>query len=211
MGADPVLVAFSGAVLAGGASSRMGTDKAMIQLGDARLVEIAANALSSAGARDVCVVGGDRAAIEGLGLAYVPDQFPGEGPLGGIITALENADADIVAVLACDHVATEGVAVRSIVGALGTADVAIPVVDGRRQVLHAAWRRAAAGHLRTAFADGERSVRAGIDGLQVVELLDGDPCWFGDADAPDDLPPGVTRPSGQVAPGRISTHEREVR
>ena len=188
MAADaPPALSFSGAVLAGGQSSRMGRDKALIDLGDRRLIQVATDALHEAGATEVFVVGGDREALAGLGLRFVADAHPGEGPLGAIITALRAAHEATVVVLACDHIATEGVAVRSVLGALGDADVAIPVVEGHSQVLHAAWRRRALPTLEAAFARGARSVRAPLADLSVVQLLDGDPCWFRDADTPSDL------------------------
>jgi len=145
-------VRFSGAVLAGGASTRMGTDKALVDLGDRRLVEVATSALTDAGASEVFVVGGQQEQLAALGLRVVEDDYPGQGPLGGVITALRAASEDIVVVLACDHPATEGLAVRSVVGALGTADVAVPVVEGRQQVLHAAWRRRALPELEAHHA-----------------------------------------------------------
>ena len=81
------LAAFDGAVLAGGASPRMGRDKALIEIDGVAMVTIAVEALRAAGAADVWVVGGDRGAIEALGHRWVPDLHPGEGPLGGVITA----------------------------------------------------------------------------------------------------------------------------
>ncbi len=180
---------FSGAVLAGGASTRMGRDKALIDLGDRRLIEVAATALTEAGAAELFVVGGNADALAELGFDVVKDEFPGEGPLGGVITALDRARHEVVAVLACDHISTEAPAVRSVVGALGSADVAVPVIEGRSQTMHAAWRRRARVHLRNRFDAGARSLRQGMDGLEVVQLLDGDPCWFQDADLASDLPP----------------------
>lgn len=182
------LPSFDGAVLAGGASSRMGRDKALIEIDGVAMVTMAVDALREAGAADVWVVGGDRAAIEALGHRWVPDLHPGEGPLGGVVTALTEATAEVVAVLACDHVAAAAPAVRTVVGALGDGDVAVPVVDGRSQTLHAAWRRSALERLDTVFAAGGRSVRDGLAVLDVVQILDGDPCWFADADTPADLP-----------------------
>lgn len=166
----------------------MGRDKALIEVDGRAMARIATDALAEAGAAEVFVVGGDRSELERLGLRVVDDLHPGEGPLGGIITGLSEAANAVVAVLACDHPYTEAPAVRSVVGALGEGDVVIPVVEGRRQTLHAAWNRRVLGHLEDAFGRGARSVVRGIEGLSVVELLDGDPCWFGDADIPSDLP-----------------------
>lgn len=199
----------------------MGTDKAFIEVNGRTMLEIAVEALLDGGATEVVIVGGDREEVERLGLRWVPDEFPREGPLGGLITALdaitrlgpprqENHElpggqpSAIGAVLACDHLATEGPAVRTIVGALGNADAAIPVVDGVQQVLHAAWRTRVRVHLRRRFLDGARSVRDGAVGLDVVHLLDGDPCWFADADTPADVEQHLGRhdapPGGATMP-----------
>lgn len=181
------LAPFSGAVLAGGASSRMGIDKALVDLNGQPLIDVAIAALSGAGADQVAVVGGNEARLRPLGHEVVPDLHPGQGPLGGIITALGWARHDVCMVLACDHVGTAAPAVRSVIGALGAGDVAVPVVDGRLQTLHAAWRTRVREHLADAFAAGARSVREGIEGLHVVHVLDGDPCWFRDVDTPEAL------------------------
>ena len=166
----------------------MGTDKALITTDGITLVERAVDALTRAGADPVVVVGGNRAAIEELGLRYVDDQWPGEGPLGGIITALRSVPTELVAVLSCDLTDASDIAVTSVVGALGTADVAIPVVEGRTQWLHGVWRQRSLAALETAFTQGRRAPRDAVETLNVAQLLDGDPCWFHDADRPEDLP-----------------------
>lgn len=83
-----------GAVLAGGASRRMGTPKALLELGPVlepggqALAARVAGALAAAGAERVVLVGGDAAWAEALGLGVVPDRWPGAGPLAGTATAL---------------------------------------------------------------------------------------------------------------------------
>ncbi len=176
----------------------MGRDKALIRLGDGMtLVEGVAAALRTAGATEVLVVGGHQNALAALGLQYVPDRFPGEGPLGGIVTALGAASQPCVAVLACDHVTPSAAGVSLVVEALGSCDVAIPVVAGRRQTLHAAWRREARHKLLGRFLDGARSVRQGIEGLATVEVQSAHEDWFQDADTPDELPNHHHGGSGQ--------------
>lgn len=166
----------------------MGVDKALIDVGGRTLAQVSLDALHAAGAAEVFLVGGNPEALAPTGERVVADQHPGEGPLGGIVTALAAARHGIVVVLACDHLSTEAPAVRSVVGALGSADVAVPVVAGRMQTMHAAWRRRTLPHLRAVFEGGGRSVLDGLRDLSVVRLLDGDPCWFADADTPADLP-----------------------
>lgn len=186
-----VVTSVAGAVLAGGASSRMGRPKAFIEIDGRTLLDRAVGALTAAAIDPVVVVGGDQAAIEAAGHRFVPDEYPGEGPLGGIISALGAVDTDLVVVLACDLLAASPDAVTRLLGSLGEGDVAVPVVEGRAQWLHAAWRRSAESALRTAFGVGERAPRRALGGLVTVEVVDASPTCYQDADTPSDLPPGA--------------------
>jgi len=71
-----------GLVLAGGASSRMGTDKALLELSGRTLLDRAVAVLEAAGAERV-IVSGDRP-----GYDSVADIRPGLGPLGGLESVL---------------------------------------------------------------------------------------------------------------------------
>ncbi|MDE0701595.1 MAG: molybdenum cofactor guanylyltransferase [Acidimicrobiaceae bacterium] len=184
-------VDFEGAVLAGGASRRMGTDKAFIEIDDVTLLQGAVSALYDAGATSVIVVGGDAQKVESLGLIHVADCWPSEGPLGGIITALRNTSADTVAVLACDLTRPSAAAITAVREALGEADVSVPVLDGQTEWLHAVWRRSSLEKLERSFSAGERAPKRAVNELRVNQFLDGNPRWFQDADYPDDLPDGV--------------------
>ena len=183
----------AGAVLAGGDSRRMGRDKALIEVEGRPLLEVAVEALTRAELDPIVVVGGDEEALRALGHRFVADLYPGEGPLGGIVSALTAVANPTMMVLSCDLTAASPIAVSSVLGALGDADVAVPIVDGRAQWLHSAWRRQALPTLEAAFAAGHRSVAAGAEELRVSRILDGDPCWYADADTPDDLPPSALR------------------
>jgi molybdopterin-guanine dinucleotide biosynthesis protein A len=142
-----------------------------------------AEALRAAGASRVVAVGGDAPALAALGLDVVADQHPGEGPLGGILTALAAVDEEVVVVLACDLPDPDPVAIRQVVEALGEADVAAPPGE----LLHAAYHRRVEPHLAAAFAAGERAPRRAVDGLRVVDVVDLPPRALADADRPDDL------------------------
>jgi len=166
---------FTGVILAGGFSTRMGRDKAFICLDGRPLVQIAGEALRAAGMERVIVVGGDHAKLRDLGLEFVEDQFPGEGPLGAIITALRASKSDNIMVLACDMPAIDGATVSAIsTSLLGDPDahVAAAFVGGRRQVLTAAYRQTSRGALETNFAAGVRAPRHALEqsGLNVIDV-----------------------------------------
>lgn len=84
----------AGFVLAGGRSSRMGRDKALVEFGGQTLVEQAIGTLRAAGL-SVSIAGTRpeaRPRLESYA-PVVPDAEPGLGPLGGICTALKFASA----------------------------------------------------------------------------------------------------------------------
>lgn len=184
----------------------MGTDKAAILVDGVAMARRVADALVEAGARDVIAVGGDASLLTGLGLDAVPDRWPGEGPLGGIVTALEAvedlagggsstpAGSGIVVVAACDLPALTPEVVVDLVTALASAPVevgaAVPVVDGVAQPHLLALRATAAPVLREAFSAGARAPRRALRAAGVVEVDLGDDAALRDVDRPEDLPAG---------------------
>jgi molybdenum cofactor guanylyltransferase len=89
----------SASILAGGKSTRMGTDKAFVQLNGRTLLEGALDLARSVSA-DVRIVG-DPAKFAALA-PVVEDLFPGCGPLGGIHAALRASSSDLNFMLAVD-------------------------------------------------------------------------------------------------------------
>jgi molybdopterin-guanine dinucleotide biosynthesis protein A len=91
--------AISAFILAGGKSSRMGSDKAFLDLAGrpllTHMLELAASV-----ARQVKIVG-DPAKFAAFA-PVVEDIYPGCGPLGGIHAALVNSDAELNLILGVD-------------------------------------------------------------------------------------------------------------
>ena len=174
----------------------MGRPKAFIEVEGRPMVARVAGALAAAGAEPVVIVGGDRDEIEALGLPFAADGFPGEGPLGGILSALDAChEADAVAVVACDLLAPSSHEIRLLAAELGAGDVVVPVVAGRPQWTHAIWARRARTTLEAAFAAGERAPRNAVGDLSVrrVDIDAARAHAYADADTPDALPGGATR------------------
>ena len=158
------MTAFSGAVLAGGASTRMGVDKGTL------FTDRVVAALEAAGAAEVLVIR--------------EDDDPGHGPLGGIATALRAATHDVVVVLACDLPDVHPDGIRAVLDALtDDADAALPPGEP----LHAAWRRSARPAVLAAIGRGDLAVRAALDGLRTVEVSGVDPRWLRNVNTPADL------------------------
>ena len=197
-----------GVVLAGGSSTRMGSDKAFIEVDGAPMVARAAAALTAAGAAAVLVVGGDGARLGELGLLAVPDRQPGEGPLAGVITALGAVESsrygdcgaiEAVVTLPCDVIEPDEAAVRRVVDRLGDpagdpahpaarADLVVPLGSGAPQWMHAAWARRCLPTLSEAFGRGVRAPKEAAGLLRTVEVEIAGVDWFKDANRPEDLP-----------------------
>jgi molybdopterin-guanine dinucleotide biosynthesis protein A len=93
-------------------------------------------------------------------------------------------------VLACDMPAVDAATVAAVVDALDArpdADGAVPMLDGRRQILTAAYRRRLRPRLAEAFAAGERAPRRALEGAVIIEVDGLDPERLADVDRPDDL------------------------
>ncbi len=195
------MTGFAGAVLTGGRSSRMGTDKALVEVDGRPMAATVLATLRDAGARNVTAVGGDAGRLANLGFdAVLPDRYPGQGPLGGVLTALESVAApdthaapDIVVIVACDMPWLTPSAVRELVGALERSPGVQAAVGlsrtGRVEPMFAAWRPATChAPLSRAFAAGERALHVALAGLLTCTVTLEDPAILRSVNRPDDLP-----------------------
>ncbi|MEN9646331.1 MAG: hypothetical protein RL238_3000 [Actinomycetota bacterium] len=162
-----------GAVLCGGRSSRMGRDKAFVEYDGVPMARRVADALRAAGCDPVAAVGGDAEGLRRLGLDPVPDGWPGEGPVGGVRTALERwPEADAVVAVACDLPRLTAATVTRLLDALAgapTAVAAVAVTD-RDEPLCVAWRPAASPSLAAAMGAGERRLHAVLAATACVRV-----------------------------------------
>lgn len=151
----------------------MGTDKALLRVDGVAMARRVADALVAGGCVEVAAVGGDGEGLAALGLCVVPDVWPGEGPLGGVVAALRQwPDADAVVVVACDLPRLTGRTVAALATALvANPDAAAAVgVTDRRQPMCSAWRPSAAVHLGDALERGERRLHTVLQQLRTVEV-----------------------------------------
>jgi len=182
----------SGALLTGGRSRRLGTDKASFDpFGEGSMLAIGAAALREAGCTEIATVGGERRFGQPDGVVHLADLHPDEGPLGGIITALRWASNDLTVVLACDMPFIDGGVVTQLVaGALDDplAAVVVARVEQRAQPLTAVWRRSRVlDELSRGFEAGVRAPRLLLPRIECRFADDLDPERILDIDSPVDV------------------------
>jgi len=161
---------FTVAILIGGDSSRMGTDKALYEVdGSAMALRVSA-AANAAGASEVLLIGGTAARAKKLSGAWKKDLYPGEGPLGGVITALKAASHDSVVVLSCDMPFITDSVISSLVRSLSDAQATVGRTD-RLNWLCAAWsKQECLKTLESVWKRKERAVHRAAVLLDVAEV-----------------------------------------
>lgn len=177
----------AGFVLAGGQSSRMGRDKALLPYRGSVLVDWIARQVRDAAGSAVIVGPPER--YGALGWPVVADLRPGCGPLAGIETALASSRADYNLIVACD---LPGLTAPLMAGLLEEAarrdcDCVVPAGAGRLHGgLCGVWRRHALSAVQRALDEGIRSVAAVLDRLQHCSLPVHDKGWMTNLNTPED-------------------------
>lgn len=146
-------------LLSGGLSKRMGADKAALLVSGGPMGVRIARRLSEAG-YEVTVLG----SLSGASFREVADRFPGSGPLAALSSF--QPQAEFVFVSSCDIPLFDAAVVKLLLNAIGDADAAIPVVQGRLQYLCGLYRSSSFRVLPELVASGERRLGAWVNGLR---------------------------------------------
>lgn len=165
----------------------MGRDKALLPWEGRPLALSVAEAVRAA-AGNVTLVGAPER-YQSLGLPVIPDLFPDEGPLGGILTALAASPADWNLVAACDMPALDAAFLASLFEAAESAraQILVPVgAEGRPEPLCAIYHRDCRPALERAFAAGIRKVTAAFAGIPTTPLLIEQVAHFQNVNTPED-------------------------
>ncbi len=163
----------AGFVLAGGTSSRMGQNKALLEIDRMPMISRAVLLAESATSGIATVVGAPEI-FRDFGFQVVADDWPGAGPLGGIATALRVTAAEWNLILACDlpHLTREWLAYLIGRAQSSSADAVVAVNDRWAEPLCAMYRKNCEPPLRDAVANGRRKVQDCIAELRAAGRLE---------------------------------------
>lgn len=167
----------AGFVLAGGRSARFGRDKALAEIEGKPILLRMSELITEVVMRDACVIG-SAAKYGGFGAKCVEDRWPGEGPLGGIVTALletaENAPMCAWSlIVGCDMPFLTGQMLGYCVDRAkkSDAEVVLPRSAQGLEPLCACWRTSVAEKVQREFEQGVRKVTDAMKHLK-MEILD---------------------------------------
>lgn len=159
-------------VLVGGRSTRLGTDKALVEIGGIAAVRRVLDAVRPL-VDAVCLVGGDGDRFASWHVPWMPDAVSGAGPLAGIVTGLAALDVDAIFALACDTPLLSTavlVCLRDALDAAPQAQAVVPRLALGLEPLVAIYTRAALPVLADALARGERAVHRALVRMRVHEV-----------------------------------------
>ncbi len=145
----------AGFVLSGGASRRMGRDKALLSYRDMALAAWVAARVEEAAGR-VSLVGGGEKYIH-LGYPVLGEAYAGSGPLSGIEAALRQGGAEWSLVVACDMAGVKAEWLRELLNAAeqsGRRAVYACCSDGRQEPLCAVYHEDCLTEVQSLLLEG---------------------------------------------------------
>ena len=173
-GAETELVL--GYVLAGGGSTRFGRDKALVEIGGAPML-LRMRSLLSDVAKEVNVIAAAHK-YAALGVTSIGDRWEGQGPLAGIITALQTTEetssgAEWNLIVGCDmpFLTREWLTYLAERAQASSAEVVAPRSAQGLEPLCACWRTRAAAELQRTFEGGTRKITEAMKRLH-MEVVD---------------------------------------
>jgi len=158
-------------VLAGGKSTRMGTDKAFVLLDGrtllARMLDVARSLTA-----EVAIVG-DPSKFAAFA-PVIEDVFPGCGPLGGIHAALRASKTELNVILAVDIPFISTALADYVLSRARSSDatVTLPRAAGGLQPLCAVYRRGFANLAEAALLTGKNKIDALFDETSTLVISD---------------------------------------
>lgn len=130
----------SGVINAGGRSTRMQYNKAFAEIGGKPLIEIIINKFEPFFS-EIIIVSNQPELYEKYGYKTYPDIYPGKGPVGGIHTALHNANFEQIFMLGCDMPFMDMRIAEFLLEKLYDKDSAVPRIKGYLQPMSAAYSK----------------------------------------------------------------------
>ncbi|MBU4174068.1 MAG: molybdenum cofactor guanylyltransferase [Actinobacteria bacterium] len=152
----------TGIILAGGASIRMPGEKAFMEVGGRRVIDIQLQV--TGGLFTETLIVGNAGRMEGLsvyrggGVRVVEEKVSGKGPLGGILSGLELSGSEDNFVMACDMPFINRDAIVFIMENLPGFQVAVPRTPEGLEPLYAAYRRDCADVIGRQIGSGNLKV-----------------------------------------------------
>lgn len=172
----------TGIILAGGKSSRMGKNKALLEIGGEKIIDKAVSLFKSL-FKEVILVTNTPEEYAGLDVKVVTDIFPGKGSLGGIYTGLAYASCDYSFVVSCDMPFLKRELIEYLIELKDGFDVVVPRLRTGHEPLHSVYSKECLKPIEALIKKGDLRIIDFYPKVRVKEVSE------------DELAPFISEPS----------------
>jgi molybdopterin-guanine dinucleotide biosynthesis protein A len=158
-------------ILAGGKSSRMGTNKALLKINEKTNIERIQDTLKLR-FDDIILVTNEPEDYEFLGIRMISDHYPGMGPLAGVHAGLLASNYDVNFIVACDMPFVSVELAKVLVNHCRDYDAVIPVINGKQQPLFSVFKKEAAPKIAQSIETGQLRMRHVLEQLNVLYITE---------------------------------------
>ena len=189
------MTSFSIILQAGGKSTRMGTDKALVPFLGRTLIGHILHQVAPL-SDDIAIIANHPQPYEAYGVPVFQDVYPDWGALGGLHAAVHHARRDLCLVLACDMPFIVPEFLSFLVEEAEGFDAVIPILEetGFTEPFRAVYRKTCLLHIEQAIKNEKRRVNSFFDQVRVryvnqVEIEAFDPALrtFFNINTPEEL------------------------
>lgn len=159
-------------ILAGGKSSRIGTDKAFLKLNGESVIERIYNLLTKIFS-EVIIISNNPEKFQFLTLKVYKDIYPHFGPLSGIHAGLSNSQTENNFFISCDMPLVTEEVIRFILAKMNNDDITIVKTESNIQSLLGIYKKrclARADELLS-FANSQINIKAGKTSVKLFDLI----------------------------------------
>lgn len=123
----------TGIILAGGKSSRMGSDKGLLNLKGRPMIQHVIDTMNSMGLEIIIIA--NNSEYEQFGYPVFKDLVFEKGPIGGIYTALQSSNSEKNIIVSCDTPYVSATLLENLINASTNSNVTIAEFEGRQHPL----------------------------------------------------------------------------
>lgn len=156
-----------GVILAGGKSSRMGTNKALLSLHNKRVIEHIIQEMIKL-TPDIMIISNEPTLYESYGFPIYQDRYMDKGPLAGLETALYHMKGDIAVVTPCDTPFIQQHVYGELLKNIKNYDAVVPKYNGYLHPLAGVYRQSVHPFIESCIQNNQLQVRSFFDTIHVL-------------------------------------------
>lgn len=160
-----------GAILSGGKSSRMGTNKSLLTIDNQPIIQKISEELKQCN-DEVIVVSNQHETYDFLGVKQVSDRYIDKGPLAGLETALYHVNADVYMFAACDMPFISSEVYKFLLQQLAHYDAVVPIYNNQMHPLAGIYKKSVLPQIQSQIEKNNLKVMGFFAYVNVIYVRD---------------------------------------